>query len=101
MKRSIPLEGGIEPLFGALDENLRLFESTFRVSTHLGDRTLEIEGEEETVGRAARLLEDYNALIREGRVFSSGEVKSLLRAAAAEPPSVTACATATSAGRPA
>src|SRR5208282_1239788 len=85
MKRSIPLAGGIEPLFGALDENLRLFENTFRVSTQLNDETLEIEGEAEPVGRAARLLEDYNALIREGRVFSSGEVKSLLRAAAAEP----------------
>jgi len=85
MKRSIQLAGGIEPLFGALDENLRLLENSFRVRTHLDDGTLELEGEDESVGRAARLLEDYNTMIREGRVFSSSEVKSLLRAAAAEP----------------
>jgi len=85
MKRSIPLAGGIEQLFGALDENVRLLEKTFRVTTHLLDENLEIEGEAETVERAARLVEDYNALIREGRVFSNGEVKSLIRAAAAEP----------------
>jgi len=85
MKRSIQLAGGIEQLFGALDENLRLFENTFRVATHLEDGTLELEGEDESVDRAARLVEDYSTLIREGRVFSSGEVKSLLRAAAAEP----------------
>jgi len=60
-------------------------EKTFRVTTHLLDENLEIEGEAETVERAARLVEDYNALIREGRVFSNGEVKSLIRAAAAEP----------------
>jgi phosphate starvation-inducible PhoH-like protein len=85
MKRTIQLAGGIEQFFGTLDENLRLFETTFSVSTHLQDQTLEIEGEPDPVGRAARLLEDYNALIREGRVFSNGEVKSLLRAAASEP----------------
>ncbi|HVN09542.1 MAG TPA: PhoH family protein [Patescibacteria group bacterium] len=85
MKRSIQLAGGIEQLFGALDENLRLFENTFRVRTHLEDNTLELEGEDESVDRAAHLLEDYSTMIREGRVFSSGEVKSLLRAAAAEP----------------
>ena len=85
MKRSIPLAGGIEQLFGALDENVRLLENTFHVTTQLQDETLEIEGESEPVDRAARLVEDYNSLIREGRVFSGGELKSLIRAAAAEP----------------
>jgi phosphate starvation-inducible PhoH-like protein len=85
MKRSIQLTGGIEQFFGTLDENLRLFENSFRVTANLMDQTLEVEGEVETVGRAARLLEDYNALIREGRVFSNGEVRSLIRAAASEP----------------
>jgi phosphate starvation-inducible PhoH-like protein len=85
MKRTIQLAGGIEQLFGTLDENLRLFESTFRVTTHLRDQNLEIEGQPEQVERAIRLLQDYNGLVREGRVFTSGDVKSLLRAAAAEP----------------
>jgi phosphate starvation-inducible PhoH-like protein len=85
MKRSIPLAGGIEPLFGPLDENVRLLENAFHVTTNLRDEDLEIEGEPDAVDHAARVVEDYNALIREGRVFSSGEVKSLIRAAAAEP----------------
>ena len=85
MKRSIQLAGGIEQLFGALDENLRLFENTFRVTTHLEDGTLVLEGEDNSVDRAARLVQDYSTLVAEGRVFSSAEVKSLLRAAAAEP----------------
>jgi len=85
MKRSIPLAGGIEQLFGPLDENVRLLETTFHVTTFLHGESLEIEGETEPVSRAARLVEDYNSLIREGRVFSTGEVKSLIRAAAAEP----------------
>jgi len=85
MKRSIQLSGGVEQLFGALDENLRLFENTFRVSTQLEDGTLVLEGEDQSVDRAARLVEDYSTLVEEGRVFSSAEVKSLLRSVAAEP----------------
>src|SRR5713101_4560956 len=85
MIRAITLSGGVEQLFGTLDENLKLFESALGVTTHLKDNTLEVEGEPEQVDRAARLLDDYNALIREGRVFSNGEVKTLIRAATAEP----------------
>jgi phosphate starvation-inducible PhoH-like protein len=85
MKRTIQLAGGIEQLFGTLDENLKLLESALRVTTHLKDDRLEIEGEAEAVDRAAGLLEEYSGLIREGRVFSNGEVKSLLRTALAEP----------------
>ena len=85
MKRSIPLAGGIEQLFGALDENVRLLEQTFHVTTNLLDETLQIEGAPESVDLAARLVEEYNGLIREGRVFSNGEVKSLIRAATADP----------------
>ena len=44
MKQTVRLAGGINELFGTLDENLKLFESALHVTTHLRDHDLEIEG---------------------------------------------------------
>jgi phosphate starvation-inducible PhoH-like protein len=85
MKRTVPLSGGIEQLFGTLDENLKLLERALHVSTHLKDNTLEIEGDSADVERAARLIAEYGELVREGRVFSNGDVKALFRVAIEEP----------------
>ncbi|MGA3293102.1 MAG: PhoH family protein [Candidatus Acidiferrales bacterium] len=87
MKQTVRIAGGINELFGTLDENLKFFESALRVTTHLKDRDLEIEGEPEQVKRAAQLLDAYNDRVREGRIPTSQEVKSLLRTAADEPSS--------------
>ncbi|MCL6565360.1 MAG: PhoH family protein [Acidobacteriia bacterium] len=85
MKRTVQLAGGVEALFGTLDENLKLLESALRVSTQLQQDRIEIEGEPAQVERAARIIEEYSDLVREGRVLSNGEVKSLLRVATQEP----------------
>jgi phosphate starvation-inducible PhoH-like protein len=85
MKRSVALAGGIEQLFGTRDENLKLMESVLGVTTMLRDNQLEIEGETDAVERAARIVESYNEMIREGRAFEQAEVKSALRLALAEP----------------
>ncbi|HEX4076659.1 MAG TPA: PhoH family protein, partial [Candidatus Acidoferrales bacterium] len=85
MKQTVRIAGGINELFGTLDENLKFFESSLRVTTHLKDHDLEIEGAPEQVERATRILGAYNDRIREGRVPTSQEVKSLLRTAAGEP----------------
>jgi len=85
MKQTVRIAGGINELFGTLDENLKFLESSLRVTTHLKDHDLEIEGAPEQVERATRILGAYNDRIREGRVPSSQEVKSLLRTAADEP----------------
>ena len=85
MKQTVRLVGGISELFGTLDENLKLFESSLHVTTQLRDGDLEIEGDPAQVGRAARILGEYNQRIRDGRVPSSDEVKSLLRVATEEP----------------
>lgn len=85
MKRTVQLAGGVEALFGTLDENLKLLESALRVSTQLQQDQIEIEGEPAQVERAARIIEEYSDLVREGRVLSNGEVKSLLRVATQEP----------------
>jgi len=85
MRRTVQLAGGLEPLFGTLDENLKLLESSLRVSTRLRDNELSIEGEPAQVDRAVRILDEYNQLVREGRALDNGEVKALLRVATEDP----------------
>jgi phosphate starvation-inducible PhoH-like protein len=85
MKQTVRMAGGINELFGTLDENLKFFESALHVTTHLQDRDIEIEGEPAQVERAARILGAYNERVREGRIPDSSEVKALLRVAAEEP----------------
>jgi len=85
MRRTVHISGKIEPLFGTLDENLRLLESELRVRTQLHDKSLTIDGEHDNVERAARIFEEYNHLTRGGRSLSSAEVKSLIRVATEDP----------------
>src|SRR5580693_543810 len=88
MKQTVRLAGGINELFGTLDENLKLFESSLHVRTHLRDHDLEIEGAQPQVERAAQILGEYNQRLLDGRVPNTQEVKSLLRIATgdANPP---------------
>ncbi len=79
MKASVQISQGIESLFGTRDENIRLLESGLGVSTHLLDSVIEIQGDEANVLRAERILEDYVSLVREGHVFTNGDLNSYLR----------------------
>jgi phosphate starvation-inducible protein PhoH and related proteins len=79
MKTSVHIQRGVESLFGTRDENIRLLENGLSVHTQLVDNNLEIEGEAENVSRAETILEDYNALTREGHVFNNGDLNSYLR----------------------
>jgi len=85
MRQTVRLAGGISELFGTLDENLKLLESTLHVTTQLRDDDLEIEGEAPQVKRAAHILEEYNQLVREGRSLHNGDVKDLIQVAMQEP----------------
>ena len=85
MRRTVHISGKIEPFFGTLDENVRLLEDVLRVRTHLNDTRLTIEGEQENVDQAVKIVEEYNHLTRNGRALSSAEVKSLMRVATEEP----------------
>ena len=85
MRRTVKITTGIEPLFGTLDENLKLFESVLKVTTHLDDDSLEIEGEPAAVERAERFLTDYVTLANEGHELGNGEVQSLLRIVSQDP----------------
>jgi phosphate starvation-inducible PhoH-like protein len=85
MRRTVHISGQIEPFFGTLDENVRLLEDSLRVRTHLHDTRLTIEGEQENVDQAVKIVEEYNHLTRHGHTLSAAEVKSLLRVATDEP----------------
>ncbi len=85
MRRTVHISGQIEPFFGTLDENVRLLEDALQVRTHLSDTRLTIEGKQDGVDQAVKIIEEYNHLTRHGRVLSSSEVKSLMRVATEEP----------------
>ena len=85
MKTSVQISRGVESLFGTRDENIRLIETGLKVSTHLVDNQLEIEGEPAAVSRAEGILEEYVALVREGHVFNNGDLNSYLRVVTDDP----------------
>ena len=85
MRRTVEIAGGIEPLFGTLDENLKLLESALDIRTQLQDGQLEVEGEPAQVARAVRILDEYNQLVREGRRMNHRDVKDMIRVATEDP----------------
>jgi phosphate starvation-inducible protein PhoH and related proteins len=84
MKSSVQISRGIESLFGTRDENIRLIEATLNVRTRLLNDCLEIEGDDAGVARAAGILSDYVALVREGHLFNNGDLNSYLRVVTAD-----------------
>jgi phosphate starvation-inducible PhoH-like protein len=85
MQRTIHISGKIEPFFGTLDENIRLLEDTLHVRTRLQDTRLTVEGDQENVDQAVRIVEEYNHLTRHGRTLASTDVKALMRVATEDP----------------
>src|SRR6266849_1575841 len=85
MKISVQITRGIEPLFGTRDENIRVLENGLKVSTSLLNDSLEIEGDEPNVIRAASILEDYVALVKEGQSFNNGDLNSYMRVVTEDP----------------
>src|SRR5271166_2347792 len=85
MKLSVQITRGIESLFGTRDENIRVLETGLNVTTRLLNDSLEIEGEEPNVIRAASILEDYFALVKEGTAFNNGDLNSYFRVVTSDP----------------
>src|SRR5271167_1725818 len=81
MRRTVQIAGGVESLFGTLDENVKLLESALHVTTQLQDGHMAIDGEAPQVDRAIRLINEYNQLVREGRRMNHGDVKAMIRVA--------------------
>jgi phosphate starvation-inducible PhoH-like protein len=86
MRRTVQIAGGLESLFGTLDENVKLLESALHVTIELqDDHHLAIDGEASQVDRAVRIVTEYNQLIHEGRHMGSGDVKAMIRVATEDP----------------
>src|SRR5271157_3322531 len=85
MKLSVQITRGIESLFGTRDENIRVIENGLHVTASLLNDSLEIEGAEPDVIRAASILEDYVSLVKEGQSFANGDLNSYLRVVTADP----------------
>jgi phosphate starvation-inducible PhoH-like protein len=85
MTTSVQILRGIENLFGTRDENIRLFETGLNVKTYLVENSLEIHGEPEDVLRAETFLLDYVSLVREGTVFSSGDLHNYVKVVTEDP----------------
>ena len=85
MTLSVQISRGIESLFGTRDENIRVLEKGLHVKTRLLADSLEIEGDEAEVIRAASILEDYFALVKEGQDFHNGDLNGYLRVVTEDP----------------
>jgi phosphate starvation-inducible PhoH-like protein len=76
MRRISMPDEGIETLFGSFDENLRHLESALNVRLKTSGHDVVIEGGNEEVAAAERVLEQLAALLREGYRFGRGDVKT-------------------------
>ena len=85
MKLSVQISRGIESLFGTRDENIRVLENGLNIKTRLLNDSLELEGDEPNVIRAASILEDYVDLIKTGNTFNNGDLNSYLRVVTSDP----------------
>src|SRR5580765_2777309 len=85
MRTTVQISRGIESLFGTRDENIRLIENALHISTRLRNDSIELEGDDASVTRAAQILNDYAALVREGQVFNNGDLHNYLRVVTSDP----------------
>jgi phosphate starvation-inducible PhoH-like protein len=85
MRSSVQITRGVESLFGTRDENIRVLETKLGIKTSLVESSLEIEGDDAAVSRAERILEDYADMVKEGVVFTNGDLNSYLRVVTEDP----------------
>src|SRR4051794_25845730 len=85
MRVQVPLTSGIESLFGTRDENIRLIETGLNVSTRVTPESIEIEGDQDNVLRAERIIDDFATLQREGTPLPNGDLNNYLRVVVEDP----------------
>jgi phosphate starvation-inducible PhoH-like protein len=84
--RSIPVpDQGVDVLFGAYDDNLRLIEDLFGVTVRTSGHELVVDGTADRVDRVEAFVGQFGALLRDGYRFARGEVKDAMRLAAEHP----------------
>jgi phosphate starvation-inducible protein PhoH and related proteins len=85
MKTSVKITKGVAEFYGKFDENLKLFEKCMRVDTQLKNDTLEIQGADDDVRRAQKLVEDYSEVVGAGTYLDHGEVQAYLKILCEDP----------------
>jgi phosphate starvation-inducible protein PhoH and related proteins len=84
--RSIPVpDQGVDVLFGAYDDNLRLLEELFGVSVRTSGHELVVDGPGERLDRVEAFVAQFGVLLRDGYRFARGEVKDAMRLVAEHP----------------
>ena len=66
-------------------KNIRLIETGLNVRTRVTSDSIEIEGEQENVVRAERIIDDFATLVREGQTIPNSELNSYLRVVVSDP----------------
>lgn len=76
MEKEIRLNNDAEArsLFGRHDENLKLIEDAFKIQSLFREGILKISGEKANVEKAARVIEEFLATIREGGLLRKHDV---------------------------
>ena len=85
MRKQVKLTRGIETLFGTLDENLRLLEAGLRLTAHLQNESLELEGESQDIDRMEQIVDDYSQLMKEGVSFNNGDLRAYVKVLVEDP----------------
>jgi len=76
MKKIAVPEEGLETLFGAYDENLKMLETQFGVRIRTQGHELMIEGDAPAVARVDRVVDQLASLMRDGYKLSTSDVKT-------------------------
>jgi phosphate starvation-inducible PhoH-like protein len=85
MKRISVPEASVETLFGAYDENLKHFESTFNVKIRTQGNELLIDGSGGGPDAVVHVVEQLGQLMRDGYRPSNGDVKTAADLVAQDP----------------
>jgi phosphate starvation-inducible PhoH-like protein len=81
MRKIALAEGELQDLFGVHDENLRHLESDLDITVSARDREVFLEGDDERVDIAAKVLTELSGLIAKGYELKDKDVRTALRIA--------------------
>jgi phosphate starvation-inducible PhoH-like protein len=81
MRKIALAEGELQDLFGVHDENLRHLESYLDITVSARDREVFLEGDDERVDIAAKVLTELGGLIAKGYELKDKDVQTALRIA--------------------
>lgn len=81
MRKIALAEGELQALFGVHDENLRHLESDLNITVSARDREVFLEGDDDRVNIAAKVLTELGELIAKGYELKDKDVRTALRIA--------------------